>query len=327
METLSTRMARAVALGIKAVHVTANPARRGPIVLATDGTSTSGAAVAAAQALGERLDLPIAIVSVLERLPTFTSGPDVIVPIDPAVDDQRARDCETHVSDYVARYAGGTAPALVHVRFGDVATEIARFARERSATLVVMGSSPHRRFQHMVSGKAVSEVLGLASCPVLSVPPTFASLPRTVVTAVDFGPTSVATAQAAMLLVADGGTVVLTHVVPPPVRPAWLQIVSEQELAVNLHALFDVLLEEMGPCVPAGVTVQTRTVTGETVDSIVSSAPHDGSGAIVIGTHGAAKIVRAVLGSVADSVLRQAECAVLLSPAATGDKALGSDVE
>lgn len=317
MATLSTQLARA--LGVQARPVAANPARRGPVVLATDGTSASGAAVFAAQLLADRLELPLAVVSVLERVPTFTSAVDVVVPIDPAVDERRARECETRVTDYIARFVGGALPPLVHVRTGNVATEIARFARECSATLIVIGASPRRRFRHTTSGDRAVQVLHVAPCPVLSIPPTFASLPRTVVVAVDFGPSSVRAAQAAMLLVADGGTVVLTHIVPPPVRPSWLRIVSDEELAVNLHALFDFQLEELEPCVPDGITVETRTVMGTTVDTILSSASPDRSEAIAIGTHGAGKIVRAVLGSVADSVLRQAACAVLASPPAPPD--------
>src|SRR6476620_5155794 len=43
-----------------------NPALRGPIVLATDGTSQSGAAVVAARLLSEQLGVPLEVVTVLE---------------------------------------------------------------------------------------------------------------------------------------------------------------------------------------------------------------------------------------------------------------------
>ena len=143
MVTLSERMARRVALGVRSTQIAANPLRRGPVVLATDGTSRTGAPVVAAQLLAARLDLPIEIVTVVEPTPTFSSAPDVVIALDAATDERRRHARETSVRDYVGRFAGGATPPRIHVRSGNVATEIARFARDTSATIVVIGSAPH----------------------------------------------------------------------------------------------------------------------------------------------------------------------------------------
>ena len=45
--------------------------RRGPIVLATDGTSQNGATVVAAQLLADRIGMPLGVVTVLEPVPLF----------------------------------------------------------------------------------------------------------------------------------------------------------------------------------------------------------------------------------------------------------------
>lgn len=323
MISSSSPLARAVAVGVRPTHLVANPMRRGPVVLATDGMSQTGAPVVAAELLAARLDLPLEVVTVMEPLPTFTSAPDVIIPLDPSIDEARRTDRETRVSDYVGRFSGGASPPPVHARFGHVPTEISRFARDMSATIIVMGSAPHRRFRHMVSGERVAQVLHSAPCPVLSVPPTFTALPRSVLAAVDFGPSSARAVQAALLVVGDGGTVTLTHVVPPPVPIEWLKIVPDEDLAVNMRALFDLVREEIGSAIPDGVDVETRLEAGDTVDTILSSAAAHGADLIAVGTNGPGLIARAFIGSVAESVLHNAEQPVLVSPPPRADEAFG----
>jgi nucleotide-binding universal stress UspA family protein len=59
------------------------------------------------------------------------------------------------------------------------------------------------------------------------------------------------------------------------------------------------------------VPMQAVLRCGDAVDSVVSVAKAVNADLIVIGTHGRKGISRAVLGSVAESVVRNAPCAVL----------------
>jgi nucleotide-binding universal stress UspA family protein len=299
--------------GARASRATASPARHGPVVLATDGVSRSGAVVVAAQLLAARLDVPLEVVSVLEPTPIYSSVPDRVVLSDPLIDEARRDARQTTVSDYIGRFSGGATPPSIHVRFGGVVAELSRFAREVSATIIVMGSAPHRRFRHVASGDRAAQVLHSAGCPVLSVPPSFSDLPRIVVAAVDFGPASVRAAQAALLVVGDGGTVVLTHVMPPLVRPTALSS-EATEPAVDVHEMFDRLREELRPRTPEGVTVETRLITDDPVNGILSSADHLDADLIAVGTRGQGLVARLLLGSVAESVLHRTERPVLASP-------------
>ena len=156
----------------------------------------------------------------------------------------------------------------------------------------------------------------------LSVPPTFIALPRSIVVAVDFGPSSVRAAQAALLVAAYGGTVTLTHVVPRPVRFAPLNMVPDVDLAINVHALFDHFREEIASSVPDGVNVETHLINGDAVDGILSSVAHVGADFIGIGTNGAGKFARLILGSVAEAVLHGADVPVLASPPPRAEEAL-----
>jgi nucleotide-binding universal stress UspA family protein len=315
MVTLSERSAHiAVRPSERARRTTTNPARRGPVILATDGASRSGAVVVAAQLLAARLDVPLEVVSVLEPTPIYASIPDVVVLSDPTIDEARRDAQETMVSDYVGRFSGGATPPRIQVRFGGVVAELSRFAREVSATMIVMGSAPHRRFRRVASGNRAAQVLHSAGCPVLSVPPTFAELPRTVVAAVVFGPASVRAAQAAFLVVDDGGTVVLTHILPPLVRSAALSADEPTEPTGGVHAMFDRLREELRPCTPAGVKIETRLIIDDAVNGILSSADHLDADLVAVGTHGQRLAARLLLGSVTETILHRTERPVLASP-------------
>jgi nucleotide-binding universal stress UspA family protein len=323
MVSLSERSIRFTAIpGDRPRRITANPLRRGPVVLATDGTSRSGAAVVAARLIATRLDVPLEVVSVLEPAPIYAPVPDVLIPIDPALDDARRTEREIVVTDYVSRFSGGATPPRVHVRVGSVSAEISRFAEDVSATIVIMGSAPHRRFRRITSGDRAGRVLHSVPCPVLSVPPTFTRLPHTVVVAVDFGPSSVRAAQAALLVVDDGGTIVLTHVLPPLPAPAALPSPTPSDPNADVHALFDRLRETLAPYVPAGVKVETRVTTDDAINGILESASHVDAEMVAVGTHGPHVLARLLLGSVAESILHNAEQPVLASPPPAGAEAL-----
>ena len=323
MVTLSERSATmTVVPGRSPRRVHGNPMLRGPVVLATDGTAHGGAAVVAAQLIAARLNLPLEVVTVLEPTPIFSAAPDVVAVSDPSIDEARRQACETTVTDYVCRFSGGAPPPRVHVRFGGVAAEISRFARELSATMVVLGSAPHRRFRHMASGDRAAQVLHSARCPVLSVPPSFTELPHTVIAALDFGPASVRAAQAALLVVADGGTVLLTHALTPLVHPAALSTTLDNDPGAEAHALFDRVREELLPFVPPNVKLETRLITDDAMEGIIASAAHAGGDLIAVGTHGGNFFSRFLLGSVAESVVHNAKQAVLASPPPSPGEAL-----
>ena len=313
MVTLPPALRVSKAPGTRANGRSANPVRRGPVVLATDGTGRSGAVVVAAQLLAERLGLSLEVVTVLPSVP-YPLTPDVMVPIDPVTDDIRREARETTVCDYVTRYSGGATPARIHVRVGDTTTEIGRFANEVSATIVVIGSAPHRRLGRVRCGERAAHVLRAVSCPVLSVPPNFADLPRLVLAAVDFSPSSIRAAQAALLVVHSRGTVVLTHVLPPLVQPSALSVPHAGDREAAAREMFDRLLDELRPSMPPGVTTETQILTAEAAEGILSSADVIDADLVAVGTHASSILTRLLLGSVAEQVLYGANTMVLAAP-------------
>jgi len=294
-------------------HAPANPLRRGPILLATDGTTRGGALVVAAQLLATKLDLPLAVISIIE--PPVRSAPaDDTLRTGDVIDDVRRHAREVAVSDYVSRFAGGATPPRIHVRAGDVATEIGRFASEVSATMVIIGATPDRLLRRTESGARMAQLLRTVPCPVLSVPSRFDALPRVVVAAVDFGPSSVRAAQAALLLIDRGGTLLLAHVLPKRTRPRSVAALNRADSSPDVHALFDRVCDELAPSVPPSVKIETMLIADDTGDGILTSASHARADMIAVGTDGTGPIERPLLGGVAETVVRNADQAVLASP-------------
>jgi nucleotide-binding universal stress UspA family protein len=291
-----------------------NPALRGPVLLATDGTSQRGATVVAARLIAERLGVAMEVVSVLEPQMIYgvaLGGTPVYVP---EVEDARRANRTAAVLDFVARFSGAEPAPAVHLRFGGIADEIARVARDRSATLIVIGAAPHQRLTRVVAGDRAVHVLRSSQVPVLSVQPGFAALVRNAVVGIDFSPASIRAAQNALLLLGDGGTLTLVHVLSPLFGDAPIHDVAGRDPADAIQTLFGRLRDELRPYVPNDVTIETRIKIDYGADGLVATASGTGADLVAIGTHGPTLLERMFVGSVASSVLHAAPQTVLAVP-------------
>ena len=299
-----------------------NPALAGPILLATDGTSQSGAAVVAARLLSEQLDVPLEVVTVLEPDLAYgvaLGGAPLYLP---DVDEARRARRMSEVLEYVGRFSAEAPPPTLHVRFGAIAEEIADVALARSATMVVVGSAPHRRLNRMIAGERAVHLLRGSPVPVLSVPPGFLALPRNILVGVDFAPPSVHAARVALLLLGNGGTLTLLHMLSPLLGDAPLHDTTSRDPADAVQTLFERVLHELRPYVPDGVTIETRVRTGDDADGIVRCATSIGADLVVVGTHGPHLIERVFLGSIAANVVHSAAQTVLAVPPPSSAEAL-----
>lgn len=90
------------------------------------------------------------------------------------------------------------------------------------------------------------------------------------------------------------------------VESAEAAVAAEREEAEGTLAALTAQLEA------AGVTVRTCVIEGHPGTAIVDAAAREHADVIVMATHGRGGLGRAVLGSVADHVVRHAPCPVLL---------------
>jgi nucleotide-binding universal stress UspA family protein len=120
--------------------------------------------------------------------------------------------------------------------------------------------------------------------------------------------------MAKRLSAAAGGELIACHVFPEPLR--YGKGVDDSDVTGNVQqsirgwvkaALDDLVEEARGKGLPARACVRDGTAYRE----IVALALDERADLIVIGTHGRGGMSRALLGSVADRVVRLAPCPVL----------------
>ena len=135
--------------------------------------------------------------------------------------------------------------------------------------------------------------------------------------AVDFSdPSRVAMREAAELARRFGGALELLHVHPlaPPAVDLGAPPSPADELEAMLRELRQTLArwqEEAARIV--GHPVNGTIVPGIPADDVVRFASDRKADVVVLGSHGRKGLARLLLGSVADRVVREAPCAVLVS--------------
>lgn len=278
------------------------------IVVASDGTPRSDGAVRIALARAETARAAVEIVTVARWEPVLM--PEGMFAWQEEFagrrDDQR-RAVEAQLERVTGRPRAHAVSALV----GNPAHTISRVAIERHAALVVVGLGRRGLSDRLFGDETALQLARISRVPVLAVPEHATPAPWHAVVAVDFGSLSERAAQGAIDTVGDEGIVELVHVTPF-VREHPFAVEAEEPCARWAHAQLDALAERL--VVPPGVTLKHVVLSGRAAHDVLAYAKRAGANLIATGTHGRGFVARAVLGSVATSLLRGAECAVLAVP-------------
>lgn len=219
-------------------------------------------------------------------------------------------------------------PENCHVRGGRPYQEIIELAREIDADLIVLATRGHTGLKRVLLGSTAERVVRFASRPVLVVrrrrrkgrggAGTAAELHiRKILAPVDFSECSMAGAMyAAFLGKAFGAKLCLLHVVQPP-APILVDRVS-----VDLSSIDSLNLKNARLDMEAfskldflrDIKCAMEVRTGYPVDQIGSETKQNDVDLVVISTHGRTGFNRMLLGSVAEHVVRYAECPVMVVP-------------
>jgi nucleotide-binding universal stress UspA family protein len=143
---------------------------------------------------------------------------------------------------------------------------------------------------------------------------------QTVVAALDFSDSASDALDAALALVAaePSGRIHLLHVVPSAVPDLWSEDLPPVDLRAVEQGRTDHASTQLAALAlsraldPSGATA--AVVVGAAALEIVRYAEAHRADVIVLGSHGHGLVRRFLLGSVADKVVRQAHCAVLIVP-------------
>jgi nucleotide-binding universal stress UspA family protein len=135
---------------------------------------------------------------------------------------------------------------------------------------------------------------------------------RDVVYATDFSTSSEAAGRVARDMARQSGARLhVVYVVPPVTDPG--------DSAAEL--------EQVAGRLGEGIVVERAVLSGRPARRIVAYARDKGAGIIVVGSHGRTGVTRAILGSVAEAVVRTAPCPVLTVPSGGGGLAGGPGAE
>jgi nucleotide-binding universal stress UspA family protein len=211
---------------------------------------------------------------------------------------------------------------------GGPAAEILKTARETGCDLIVMGTHGRTGLGRLFMGSVAEQVVRQAPCPVVTVksaprepapeaegaseaaaqPP--AAPIRTVLHPTDFSEPCAEAFRVACALARDqSARLIVVHVaVGPPVAPVNQPL--PPPLPEDPRAKLEELLRQSQASAP-GLQADYRVEQGHAATCIVGAAQETQCDLIVMGTHGRTGFGRALMGSVAEQVLRTAPCPVV----------------
>lgn len=284
------------------------------IIVATDLSEHSQAAVRWASAYAANLETPLHIAHIIDSL-----GDDELWTALFETPDEIERRVLNAAAGRTTEFATAALQGVptptrrnVLVAVGPPADEVAKFAEEKGAEVVVSGTSGHGRLRNAVFGSNAYRLTHATRKPTVFVPPG-APLPpaTTILVPVDFSDCSVAALQWAGKVAARwGSSLTLVHgigvtALSPDYEPGANFVPMVQALTEQREEQLRKLLAEQGL---AGNVVVSRHAPAE---AVTETADAIGADLVVMGTHGRTAVGRFLLGSVALQVLRETKRAVV----------------
>lgn len=221
-------------------------------------------------------------------------------------------------------------PDNCHVVSGRPFEEICKVADKISADLIVLPTRGHSGLKRMALGSTAERVVRHARCPVLiprgkkfnaavaSGEPDGKFSLRQVLVPVDFSECSLAGVKyAARLAKRSGAKLHLFHAVFP-----YAQMIAVDRMGGELTPLLqsakanaeEAMQKLRQSLFLRGISCETEIRTGPAIDEICAASGRDNVDLVVTSTHGRGGFSHALMGSVAEHIVRYAECPVLVVP-------------
>lgn len=304
-----SRYARARRHPLPRPSLVADGAPPKPVLVATDGSRTAGAAIRLARAMSDRGLWAPEAVTVFEPVPVsaadMTLGPPALFY------EQEVRDSLLGLVQHQLRRHGGKTWKLL-VEFGRSAPTIVRIAKEQGVRLIVLGLGRHGKLARILGAETATRVARHSPIPVLAVGPKTRGLPGVAVAAVDFGHSSVRAAREALSLLPPGGKLHLVHVRWALDGASTREEAWESTYALGVQHAFRRLLTELRQ--EHGVEITTELRRGAVIENILAAATEQRADVIALGSHNQNIVDRLVIGYTPAAVLRAAECSILIAP-------------
>ncbi|MGD9599979.1 MAG: universal stress protein [Steroidobacteraceae bacterium] len=236
--------------------------------------------------------------------------------------EARLAEARAHLETDAARAPGGPGSvAAIEVVAGHASETIARYARDWNAELIVMGVHRRRVLLDVFVGTTLERVVRADRLPVLVVSSDYPGAYQRVLLALDASAASARAVRTARDFDLLGGDIAVVHAWEPVYAGALEGAGAIPETAAayagnwsrEAHERLQGFLREVGLAVrPFDLQVERGPPFDAIRGAVEKRAPH----LLVIGTRGLGGIARALLGSVAEQVLRAIECDILVVPRA-----------
>jgi nucleotide-binding universal stress UspA family protein len=272
------------------------------ILVCTDGSPDSEGAITAALNLAKTTGSTLYLLEVLFYLAGYElQAPDTLAP--PMVNLELMQAQETAAKErleaWKAEAAGEGVTLEPRVRSASSAYEgILEEAGELRPDLIIMGRHGYTGLTRLLMGSVTARVIGHSPCNVLVVPREVPLSFKRLLVASDGSPFSEAAWTEALSLAKTMGSVLLGVSVAASDRdiPAATQVVRGLEESASQQ----------------GIVLDTMIPMGRPEEGIVKAADFKAASLIIVGSHGRTGIKRLLMGSVAERVIGDAKCPVLV---------------
>jgi nucleotide-binding universal stress UspA family protein len=284
-----------------------------PLLVATDASPGSDAALRAARAIAQKTGQSIRLLAVYPPIPTVAA--EVAVAGVSEADERRS--LEIAIDDQMERlgiasgWRLGDSQWSLDITLGDPAATIASAAARLGAELIIMGLGGHDLVDRIFGEELVVKVLRLGQTPVLAVAESFHALPFHAMAAVDFSASSDRALALGAALVAAGGRITLAHVAEGANHPPFFRELSPY--VGPLGQAYDRLIAATD--VAPGVRFERRILVGKTASAALLEHVEESVPDLVIaGSHGHGFLTRLMIGSVSTDLVRRARRSILVAP-------------
>jgi nucleotide-binding universal stress UspA family protein len=203
------------------------------------------------------------------------------------------------------------------IRPGDPATVIGNAAKSCQADLVVLGTHGRKGMERLIVGSVAEKVIRTAPCPVLTLRehtpgrlPAFKKRVRRILVPTDFSAQSYsAISFASSIAVPLHASVTILNVLETDDSPQ--RTPSQRKAAAGNETAM--MLDQLKHVVPAHADfpIEHQVIRGNPSKCIAEFANEGGYDFVIVGTHGRSGIGRALIGSVAEQVVRNCDAPVI----------------
>jgi len=281
------------------------------VLLSTDGSEFSEGAVREAIKLSKICSSKLFVMSVIETNPEFAAiAPQIIEKEEKGTRDRlenvKAMAAKEGVEcEIIARHAESPFQAIIEE------------AEKNRINMIVMGRHGRTGLRRLLMGSVTAKVIGHSPCNVLVVPKAAEISYQKLLVATDGSKYSMAaTSEAIGIAKRSGAELLVISVVPSETASPFDIVHTEMQHEMiaqkefhegekNVNDLLVIAKQE-------GVKVEGLIIEGRPYEAIVEHAQEKGVDLIVMGSHGKTGMERLLMGSVAERVVGNAACAVLI---------------